>query len=108
MGQDEYSEPKARSAMSLEAIALPLLVSLAAILFGLAALDGGVSVRAMASGFVALAEKNHILQAFLASSLIGLVSYVVMLASNALIARVRGRALRPHRPRHARAPRQSR
>lgn len=85
---DEYDSTSRRG--SAQEVLVPLLVLAAALALAYCASVKGALAGAWSLVFT-LAEKNQILQAFIASSLLGLLSYALMACSRTCLSWLRGR-----------------
>jgi len=88
MGTDEYDKASGGSSVTL--FLIPLMVAIAAIIAAMVA-SSGADYHGTLDALFGLMEKNQILQAFVASSVLGLVSYTVMTAGRAILSMIRGR-----------------
>ena len=89
MSNDEFDDDKRRG-ISIEPFILPLLVLFAAVVSAFLASSAG-SLNDMRVAAFTLAKDNQILQAFLASSVLGVVSYTIVTTGRMLMAWLRGR-----------------
>ena len=90
MSNDEFDDDDKRRGISIEPFILPLLVLFAAVVSAFLASSAG-SLNDMRVAAFTLAKDNQILQAFLASSVLGVVSYTIVTTGRMLMAWLRGR-----------------